>query len=91
MAFFLTRIQVIDYGTWKAQFDQDEPGARCMAKGCRIFRCEDDPNEVYLLVEFQSAKDANEGRARLLQSGVLNRFADVTLPRVIEQAAAMGY
>ena len=75
-AFIITRIQVGDYDTWRAMFDQDRPGAREKAKTQRVFRGVDDPNHVFILLEFASLKDANEAQRRLLESGVLDRFED---------------
>jgi hypothetical protein len=46
MAFILTRINVGDYERWKPMFDQDTPGTRAEAKGHRILRNADEPNEV---------------------------------------------
>jgi hypothetical protein len=91
MACFLTRINVGDYETWKPMFDQDEPRAREAAKGYRIFRTVEKPGEVYLLVEFPTLDDARTGRQRLLASGVLNRFSDVTPPVLVEEAFSTGY
>jgi heme-degrading monooxygenase HmoA len=91
MAFILTRIQVGNYDAWKPMFDQDAPGARQAAKGHRILRSVDDPNEVFIMVEFASADEANAGREKLLASGVLDRFSDKTLPKVVEEAEAVSY
>ena len=86
MAFIVTRIQVGDYDTWKALFDQDAPRTRADALNHRVFRNVDDPNEVYIVIEFASTADALAARERLVQSGVLDRFADVTGPVVTEIA-----
>ena len=91
MAFMLTRIQVGDYDAWKPMFDKDEPGARGSAKGYRILRSVDNPGEVTLLIEFASVDDAKVGRERLLASGVLDRFADKDLPKIVEEAEAHTY
>jgi len=91
MAFILTRIQVGDYDAWKPMFDQDKPEARSEAKSHRIFRNVDDPGEVFIQVEFASADEAQVGRARLLSSGVLNRFTDKSGPTVVEEAEAVTY
>ena len=56
MAFILTRIHVGDYDAWKTMFDKDVPGARTESKGWRIFRSADDPNEVFIQVEFESVE-----------------------------------
>ena len=84
MAFIITRINVGDYDTWKPMFDQDKPGARAESKGWRVLRSADDPNEVFVQVEFDSVEDANAGREKLLASGVLDRFPDKSVPRVVE-------
>ena len=91
MAFILTRIDVGDYDAWKPMFDKDAPGARRAAKGYRILRSVDNPGEVTLLIEFASAEDAEVGRDRLLASGVLDRFADKDLPKIVEEAEAHTY
>jgi len=90
-AYFLTRLNVGDYDRWKPQFDSDDPGARKAARGHRIFRSVDDPGIVYILVEFATREEAKEGRARLLASGVLDRFADKTEPVIVEEADAISY
>ena len=64
MAFIMTRVQVGDFDAWKPIFDQDPPGARKAATGYRLFRNVEDPNEVFVQVEFGSAEDAKTGRDR---------------------------
>jgi hypothetical protein len=91
MAFIVTRINVGNYDLWKTMFDKDEPGARSAAKGHRILRGVENPDEVFIVVEFPSAEDAEAGRERLLASGVLDRFSDRDLPKVVEEAEAIIY
>ena len=86
-AFIITRIQVGDYDSWKPMFDQDRPQAREKAKVQRIFRDVDDPNNVFIFLEFASVDDANEARLRLVESGVLDRFEDKHGPNVVQEAA----
>jgi hypothetical protein len=86
-AFIITRIQTGDYDTWKPMFDQDRPNAREKAKAQRMFRTVDDPNHVFIMLEFDSLDDANEAQARLLESGVLDRFEDKHGPNVVEEVA----
>ena len=90
MTVILTRIQVGDYDAWKPMFDQDLPGARRSATGHRLFRNADDPNKVFIQVEFDSAEEALAARERLLSSGVLDRFPDRTGPTVAEEAEAVA-
>jgi len=85
-AFIITRIQVGDYATWRPMFDQDRPRAREKAKVQRVFRGVDDPNHVFIYLEFASVEDAQEGRRRLVESGVLDRFEDKHGPNVVRDA-----
>ena len=89
MAVILTRINVGDYDAWKPLFDRDSPGARSSALGYRLFRNSEDPNEVFIQVEFDSTEEAMAARERLLSSGVLDRFPDKTGPTVAEEAEAV--
>jgi hypothetical protein len=82
-AFIITRIQVGDYDTWRPMFDQDRPRAREKATVQRVFRRVDDPNHVFIVLEFESLEDAQESRRRLLESGVLDRFQDKHGPNVL--------
>jgi hypothetical protein len=91
MAFFLTRLRVGDYDAWKPNFDADGPGARAKALSHRIFRNVEDPGEVFILVEFASAEDATEGRQRLLDAKILDRFEDKSGPTVLEEAEGRNY
>ena len=86
MAHIVTRIQVGDYDTWKALFDLDGPGARQEATGHRVLRNVDDPNEVYIFIDFANREQAESARDRLVASGVLDRFPDHTGPMVVEAA-----
>ena len=86
-AFIITRIQTRDYDAWRPMFDQDRPRARDKAKVQRVFRVADDPNEVFIFLEFESLEDAQEARQRLLDSGVLDRFDDKQGPNLVEEVA----
>jgi len=86
MAYILTRIDVGDYDAWKPLFDRDTPGTRRTALGHRLFRNSDNPDEVFIQVEFDSTEEAHAARQRLLASGVLDRFPDRTGPTVVEEA-----
>jgi hypothetical protein len=91
MPFILTRINVGDYDRWKPMFDQDSPGARADAKNHRVFRNTENPGEVFILIEFESADDARGAREKLLTSGVLDRFDDKTEPKVLDEAEQVRY
>jgi hypothetical protein len=85
-AFIITRIQVGDYDSWRPMFDQDRPQAREKATAQRVFRKVDDPNHVFILLEYASLEDAEEAQQRLVESGVLDRFDDKDGPNVIQEA-----
>ena len=86
VAFTITRIQTGDYDRWRPMFDQDQPRAREKAQVQRVLRSVDDPNEVFIYLEYSSIEDANEARARLISSGVLDRFEDSHGPNVLLDA-----
>jgi hypothetical protein len=85
-AFIITRIQVGDYDAWRPMFDQDRPRAREHAKSQRVFRGVDDPNHVFIVLEFDSVEEAQEARGRLVISRVLDRFEDKHGPNVVVEA-----
>lgn len=84
--FIITRIQTSDYDRWRPLFDQDKPRAREKAVLQRVLRSADDPNEVFIYLEYESVDDASEARDRLLASGVLDRFDDKHGPNVLVDA-----
>ena len=85
-AFIITRIHVGDYDAWRLMFEQDRPRAREKATVQRVFRGVDDPNHVFIVLEFASVEDAQEAKERLVRSGVLDRFEDKHGPNVVEEA-----
>jgi hypothetical protein len=91
MTFMLTRVRVEDYDAWKPVFDSDPPGARQAATGHRILRGAEDPDVVFVQVEFPSLTDAVAARERLLKSGVLDRVTVQAGPTVAEEAETVSY
>jgi hypothetical protein len=69
-------------------FDQDRPLAREKAKVQRVFRKVDDPNHVFVFLEFASVEEAEEARQRLVESGTLDRFDDRHGPNVVQEAVS---
>ena len=90
MALLLTRICVDDYDTWKPMFDDDPYGIRTQAKGHRICRDVESPNDVFIQVEFPSPDEATSARSRLLESGVFERVELKSGPSVVEVADSGG-
>ena len=91
MAVIMTRVRVEDYDEWKRMFDTDPVGARSAARGHKLFRTASDPNEVSIAVEFESVADAEQARAKLLASGVLERVNLRVPPTIVEEAEVRKY
>jgi hypothetical protein len=92
MTLLVGRFQLDDYETWKREmFDRDVAGRRQTAKGHRIMRNVDDPNQVFVQVEFASADDARAFRDRLMSSDAFEGVEVLTEPTVIEEADAQRY
>jgi hypothetical protein len=87
-AFIITRIQTGNYERWRPMFDQDRPRAREKATAQRVLRSVEDPNHVFIFLEYDSVDDAQEAGRRLRESGVLDRFDDKHGPNVLEEAPA---
>ena len=58
MAFVISRFDVGEYVAWKQTFDADPGGRKDTAKGHQIFLSGDNPNDVYVATDFDSAQDA---------------------------------
>jgi hypothetical protein len=86
-AFIITRIHVGDYDAWRPMFDRDLPRAREKATTQRVFRSADDPNHVFIYLEFTSLEDARTAERRLVDSGVLDRFSDKHGPNVLVETS----
>ncbi len=94
MAFVVLNLETEDYVTWKAMFDSDPAGRKqAGGKGHIISRNADNPNDVFIRVEFASVEEAKSFRERLLASGALDN-PNVKLkmgPTVIEPAENVTY
>lgn len=91
MAFMLMVFEVEDFDGWKQVFDSDPVGRKQVAKGHRIFRAVDNPNQVFVSTEYASADEAKPIRERLLASGVLDNFTVMIEPTVTELADSAEY
>ncbi|MEN3340650.1 MAG: hypothetical protein V7644_54 [Actinomycetota bacterium] len=90
MAYVMTHIEVGDFDAWKPMFDLDAPHARQDAIGYRLFRGVDNPNEVFIEIEFATTEAAVSARDRLVRSGVLDRFDDRHGPTVVDTAEVIS-
>ena len=85
-ASITARLRVHDFDAWKAMFDEDAPRAREKALGWTLYRGTEDPNEVFIRVDFASVDEAKAARDKVLASGVLDRIPEHTGPTVVQQA-----
>jgi hypothetical protein len=91
MAFIFGRFDVGDYDTWKKMFDSDPAGRRQSAKGHQVYRTVENPNDVFVGLEFASADEAKAFRERLLASGALDNVTIKVEPTVVEVADEARY
>ena len=60
MAQLFVRHKVKDYEKWKASFDEHaEMRQAAGSRGCRLFREEEDPNEVIVSCDWESLESAH--------------------------------
>jgi hypothetical protein len=91
MAFLLAHFEVPDYEQWKQFFDSDPAGRNEAGVGHRLFQAVDDPNQVFVGVEFASADEAKSFHERLLSSGALDRVTVKSEPTVTEVVEEVRY
>ena len=74
MAFMVLNFEVDDCHAWKPMFDEDPAGrAQSGATSYTVSRAVDNPNEVFIRVEYPSVEQAKAFRERLLASGAFER------------------
>jgi hypothetical protein len=91
MASMVGVFRTSDYESWKRMFDSDPAGRKQAAKGHRVMRSVDDPNEVFVRVDFGSVDEAQAFRERLLASNALDNVTIVKEPTVVEIADEATY
>jgi len=95
MPYLLVRHKVEDYEGWKPVFDHDYGATREQwgSKGGRILRNADDPNELVMLLEWDSLENARkfahaeELREAMRRAGVADQ-PDVYFLEEVEQVRA---
>ena len=85
-AFIMKRIQAGDYNTWKPMLRSGGLWRPKISQGATDLRSVEDPNEVFIQIEFASSDDARVARERLLASKVMDRSRDKSGPTVVEEA-----
>ena len=67
-------------------FDSDPAGRKQSSKGHRVMRSVENPNEVFVRVDFDSVEEGRTFREGLLASGALDNVTIVKEPTVVEVA-----
>ena len=88
---FLIGVFEGDFDAFKEQFDSDVLGRKQAAKGHTMLRGVDNPNEIFLRVEFGSAEEARSFRDKVRGSDVLRNVAVKVPPTVTEMADQATY
>jgi hypothetical protein len=88
---FLTGVLEGDFDAFKQQFDADPLGRKQAARGHTILRGVDNPNEVFLRVEFDSVEAARSFQQKVRGSDVLQNMTIKVPPTVTEMVEQTTY
>jgi hypothetical protein len=81
---FLVGVFEGDFDAFKKQFDSDPLGRRKTAKGHTMLRGVDNPNLIFLRVEYSSAEEAKSFQEKVRGSKVLENVTVKIPPTVAE-------
>lgn len=88
---FLVGVFEGDFDAWKKQFDSDPLGRKQVAKGHTLLRGVDNPNEIFVRIEFDSAEDAKAFAEKVRGSDVLQNVQVKVPPTAAEVADQVTY
>jgi hypothetical protein len=88
---FLVGVFEGDFDAFKQQFDSDPLGRKQVAKGHTFMRGVDNPNEIFVRVEFDSVAEAKSFGDKVRGSDVLQNVTVKLPPRVTEMADQATY
>ena len=88
---FLVGVFEGDFDAFKQRFDSDPLGRRQAAKGHTMLRGVDNPNEIFLRIEFGSVEEAKAFRDKVRGSDVLQNLTVKVPPTVTEMADQATY
>ncbi len=88
---FLTGVFEGDFDAFKERFDSDPLGRKQAAKGHTMLRGVDNPNEIFLRVEFDSVEDARSFQEKVRGSDVMQDMTLKVPPTVTEMADQATY
>jgi hypothetical protein len=88
---FIVGVMEGDFDAFKRQFDEDPLGRRQVAKGHTLLRGVDNPNEVFVRIEFATAEDASSFAEKVRSSSVLQNMSVKVPPTAVELADQATY
>ena len=88
---FLVGVFEGDFDAWKQQFDSDPLGRKQVAKGHTMLRGVENPNEIFVRIEFDSADDARAFQDKVRNSDVLQNVTIKVPPTLAEVAGQDTY
>jgi hypothetical protein len=80
-----------NFDAFKEQFDSDPLGRKQAARGHTLLRGVDNPDEMFLRVEFDSAEEARSFQQKVRGSDVLQHVTVKVPPTVTELADQATY
>ena len=81
---FIVGVLEGDFDAFKRQFDQDPLGRKQVAKGHTLLRGVDNPNEVFVRIEFETAEQAASFAEKVRRSTVLQNVTVKVPPTAVE-------
>ena len=88
---FIVGVMEGDFDAFKHQFDQDPLGRKQAAKGHTLLRGVDNPNEVFVRIEFATAEEAKSFAEKVRSSNVLQNMTVKVPPTPVELADQATY
>jgi hypothetical protein len=88
---FLVGVFEGDFDAFKQRFDSDPLGREQAAKGHTILRGVDNPNEIFVRIEFASAEEAKSFGEKVRGSNVLQNVTVKVPPTATEMADQATY
>jgi hypothetical protein len=88
---FLVGVFEGDIDAWKQIFDSDPLGRRQLAKGHTLLRGVDNPDQIFVRIEFDSAEDARSFGEKVRGSDVLANVSVKIPPTVAELVDQASY
>jgi hypothetical protein len=88
---FLVGVFEGDFDAFKQQFDSDPLDRKNVAKGHTMLRGVDNPNQIFLRVEFGSAEEATAFQEKVRGSDVLQNVTVKVPPTVTEMVDQATY